>query len=124
MPEPFNKLFQSERDLIASEVYRIISEPYERIIAVAIEKSVINGNSYERGFEEIVSRFDRLLSKILRDTAEDQRGLIVVTESCYRENLELLANRIAAEGHRWGSIRNLADIPYCPGQEYPAVATG
>lgn len=28
---------------------------------------------------------------------------VVVAESSYRENLELLANRIAIEGHRWGT---------------------
>ena len=111
-PEPFKGLSQSERDQIASEIYNVISESHARIIAVAIEKSAIDGDPYEHGFEQIVSRFDRLLGRILRDTDEKQRGLIVVAESSYRENLELLANRIAAEGHRWGSIHNLADISY------------
>lgn len=110
--EPFNRLSQAERDLIASEVYQVISESHARIIAVAIEKEAIDGDPYERGFEQVVSRFDRMLSRILRDNDENQRGLIVVAESSYRENLELLANKIATEGHRWGNIHNLADIPY------------
>ena len=112
VPQPFHNLSPDERSHIASEVYQVISESYARIIAVAIEKDAIIGDPYERAFEEIVSRFDRLLSRIHRDTAEDQRGLIVVAESSYRENLELLANRIASEGHRWGAIHKLADIPY------------
>ena len=41
-----------------------------------------------------------------------QRGLIVVAESSYRANLELLARQIAEQGHRWGETHNLADIPY------------
>ena len=36
----------------------------------------------------------------------------MVAESSYRENFELLAKRIATQGHRWGDIHNLADIPY------------
>ena len=67
---------------------------------------------YERGFEEIVSRFDMLLSRIHRDLGEDQRGLIILAESSYKDNLELLARRIAAKGHRWGNVHNIADIPY------------
>lgn len=35
-----------------------------------------------------------------------------MAESSYRNNLELLANKIAREGHRWGETYNLADIPY------------
>ena len=111
-PEPFKGLSPAERDQIASEVYDVITESHARIIAVAIEKNAIDGDPYERGFEEVVSRFDRFLGRILRDTDENQRGLIVVAESSYRENLELLANRIAAEGHRWGTVHNVADIPY------------
>ena len=110
--EPFNQLSQVERDRIASEVYQVIAESHVRIIAVAIEKKAIDGDPYERGFEQVVSRFDRMLGRILRDNDENQRGLIVVAESSYRENLELLANKIATEGHRWGNIHNLADIPY------------
>ena len=112
VPEPFNTLSKQERDSIASEVYEVISDSHARIIAVAIEKEAISGDPYERGFEEIVNRFDLFLRRIMRDTNEDQRGLVVVAESSYRENLELLANRIATEGHRWGAIHNLADIPY------------
>ena len=56
--------------------------------------------------------FHYMLGRILRDQGEDQRGLIVIAESSYRDNFELLAKKIATEGHRWGDINNLADIPY------------
>ena len=112
VPEPFAQLSQQDRYNIIDDVYSIISDSHAKIIAVAMDKSLIAGDPYERGFEEIVSRFDLFLRRILRDRGEDQRGLIVVAESSYRENLELLAQRIATEGHRWGDIHNLADIPY------------
>ena len=82
------------------------------MFAVAIEKAAIEGDPYERGFEEVVNRFDRMISRISRGRDDKQRGLIVVAESNYRNNLELLANKIAREGHRWGETYNLADIPY------------
>ena len=94
------------------DVYSVIAESNVRIFAVAIEKTAIEGDPYERGFEEIVNRFDRMVSRISRERDERHRGLIVVAESNYRNNLELLANQIAREGHRWGETYNLADIPY------------
>ena len=112
VPEPFNSLSPAGRAELFSDVYQIISNSHARIIAIAMEKDYVVSDPYERGFEEIVSRFDMLLSRIHRDLGEDQGGLIITAESSYRNNLESLARKIANEGHRWGSVHNLADIPY------------
>jgi hypothetical protein len=113
IPPEYVSLSTPQRWELNADIYRIIAESNARIFAVAIEKGVLeNIEPYEYGFEQIVNRFDRMLARILRDRGEDQRGLIVVAESSYRENLELLANKIATEGHRWGLTHNLADIPY------------
>ena len=112
VPPPFDSLASHVRQGIISEIYEVIANSRVRLFAVAIEKEFIDGDPYERGFEEIINRFDRMLQNDLRDTGERQRGLVIVAESSYRENLELLAERIATEGHRWGEIHNLADIPY------------
>ncbi len=112
VPEPFNKLSAKERAGIFSDVYQVIANSHARIIAVAMEKAFMTSDPYERGFEEIVSRFDMLLSRIHRDHGEDQRGLIITAESSYKNNLESLARKISTEGHRWGNVHNLADIPY------------
>ena len=113
VPEPFDRLSSSERANLFSDIYQLIANSHARIIAVAMEKaSMTTTDPYERGFEEIVSRFDLLLNRINRDRGEDQRGLIIIAESSYQDNLELLARRIATEGHRWGNVNKLADIPY------------
>lgn len=77
-----------------------------------MEKASLKGDPYERGFEEIVNRFDRMLARYGRESGEPQRGLIVLAESSYQENIKLLAQQIATQGHRWGETHNLADIPY------------
>jgi hypothetical protein len=46
------------------------------------------------------------------DRDEPQRGLVILAESSYRENLERLARSIWSRGHRWGEIHNQADEPY------------
>ena len=112
VPSPFNQLTRAQRRNLLREIYQVIADSDVRIFAVAMEKASISESPYERGFEEIINRFDRMLARIHREREEQQRGLIVVAESSYRENLEILARRIAEEGHRWGDIHNLADIPY------------
>lgn len=112
IPPPFNTLTDAQRRNLIKDIYQVIIDSNVNLFAVAMEKVVTDGDPYERGFEEIVNRFDLMLAQVLRDRGEPQRGLIVVAESSYRENLEVLAQRIASQGHRWGETHNLADIPY------------
>ena len=93
------------------QIYSAIAASRVRLFGIAIEKAQFTGSHYERGFEDIVSRFDQMLSRMGRES-EPQRGLIVVAESSYRENIASLARQIAQHGHRWGDTHNLADIPY------------
>lgn len=109
---PFDALSPDVRKSLIDEVYAVIAESNARIFAVALEKEGLTDHPYERGFEEIVNRFDRMVFRVSREREENHRGLIVVAESSYRNNLELLAGKIAREGHRWGDIHNHADIPY------------
>lgn len=109
--DPYPELNRSTRRELVSEVYRTIANSGARLFAVAMDKSFTESDHYERGFEELVNRFDRMLQRLYRD-GDRQRGMIVAAESSYRQNLEVLARRIAKEGHRWGQSRNLADIPY------------
>ena len=112
IPEPFDTLTDQERKNLINEIYEVIVSSRARIFAVAMEKSAISGDPYERGFEEIVNRFDRMLAREARDRGEPQRGLVILAESSYRENLERLARTIWSKGHRWGELYNQADIPY------------
>lgn len=108
---PFDELTATLRIDLLIRIYRVIAESRVRLFGIAIEKAQVAGSQYERGFEDIISRFDQMLSRMGREQNE-QRGLIVVAESSYRENLASLAQQIARHGHRWGETHNLADIPY------------
>jgi hypothetical protein len=109
--DPYPSLGKAERRALTSDIFGAIARPHVRLFAVAMEKAFIRGDCYDRGFEEIVNRFDRMLGRLSRD-GSPQRGLVVAAESSYRENLETLARKIARDGHRWGRTHNLADIPY------------
>ena len=73
------------------DVYSVIAESNVRIFAVAIEKTAIEGDPYERGFEEIVNRFDRMVSRISRKGRKTPWPYRC-GRSNYRNNLELLAH--------------------------------
>ncbi|MFN8505930.1 MAG: DUF3800 domain-containing protein [Dehalococcoidia bacterium] len=109
--DPYIGLERARRRELSDDIFGAIVDSRPRLFAVAMEKAYTLGDCYDRGFEEIVNRFDRMLGRFARD-GNQQRGLIVAAESSYRENLETLARKIAREGHRWGRTRNLADIPY------------
>lgn len=109
--DPYPSLVPKDRKALSGDIYRAIARSHARTFAVAMEKSYTLGDCYDRGFEEVVNRFDRMLGRFSRE-GNQQRGLIVAAESSYRENLETLARKIAREGHRWGRTHNLADIPY------------
>lgn len=98
-----------QRRALARDIYQVIADSRARLFAIAMEKAFLTGDPYERGFEEIVNRFDRMLARIGRDGGDSQRGLVVIAESSYRENLETLARKIWSQGHRWGETHNLAD---------------
>ena len=83
---PFDELTSTRRVELLIRIYSAIAASRVRLFGIAIEKAQFTGSHYERGFEDIVSRFDQMLSRMGRKS-EPQRGLIVVAESSYRENI-------------------------------------
>ena len=109
---PFSLLSREERQTLMDEVYRTIATSRARLFAAVIDKQFVREPPYERGFEEIVSRFDLMLKRVYQQENDAQRGLVVVAESGYRENIESLARKVWSTGHRWGELRNMADVPF------------
>lgn len=109
--EPYKSLDPEQRRSLRNEVIRLIADSRTHLFAVAIEKAAIDESPYERALEELISRFDLMLKRFYQ-AGDQQRGIVVVAESSYRENLQALAKRIWTEGHRWGDTRNMADVPF------------
>ena len=56
-------------------------------------------------------RFNLFLSRLFRNEGDQQRGLVVMDESHYEEALQGLARQFRVHGTRWGSLRNMAEVP-------------
>ena len=53
-----------------------------------------------------------MLQRIYHNRGERQRGLVVVAQSSYQQQIVERARSIWESGHRWGQLRNMADIPF------------
>lgn len=83
-----------------------------RLFAAAIHKAAISPNDpMEYAFEQICNRFDRFLGR-LHTNGDTQRGLIILDESSYETSLQGLTRNFRIDGHRWGKLYNMADVPF------------
>lgn len=81
------------------------------LFGAAIHKRDVSPDDpIEYGFEQIVNRFDRFLGRLHRAN-NTQRGLVVLDETSYETTIQSLAREFRQEGHRWGQLYNLADVP-------------
>ncbi|PPD25009.1 MAG: hypothetical protein CTY30_00890 [Methylocystis sp.] len=82
-----------------------------RLFGAAVHKAAISPEDpMEYAFEQVCNRFDRFLGR-LHHHGDTQRGLIILDESAYETSLQGLAKNFRADGHRWGKIHNIADVP-------------
>ena len=83
-----------------------------RAFAVAVDKRTVSpGDPVEYAFEEICNRFNLFLSRMFSRGEGRHRGLVVMDKSHYEGALQGLARRFREDGTRWGSLRNLAEVP-------------
>lgn len=89
-----------------------------RLFGAAIHKETIAAqdptqhtlNPMEYAFEQVCSRFDQYLGRLHRAN-NTQRGLIVLDKSADERTLQNMARDFRLDGHRWGRLRNLAEVP-------------
>lgn len=82
-----------------------------RLFGVVVEKAVLTTvNPVEYAFEQLCNRFDRFLHRrFLRHDV--QRGIIIFDKTSYETTLQGLTANFRTLGHRWGVVRNLAEVP-------------
>jgi hypothetical protein len=82
-----------------------------RLFGIAVHKAACSPEDpMEYAFEQITSRFDHFLGR-LHKRGNTQRGLIILDKSSYETSLQGLAKDFAIDGHRWGNLHNIAEVP-------------
>ena len=109
---PYSRITAAKRSEMLNACYDAITRsPHPTLFATVVNKrGVAPRDPYEVAFEDIVSRFDLMLTR-LHHQGSTQRGLVIVAESNYRERLETLGERILRDGAQWGETHNFAEIP-------------
>lgn len=110
---PWKGIVRKERLRIIESALKVLDEAHGsvRAFAVVVDKQALEGDSVEYAFEEICNRFNLFLSRLWRNEGNKQRGLVVMDESHYEQALQGLARQFREEGTRWGSLRNMAEVP-------------
>jgi hypothetical protein len=82
-----------------------------RLFGAAIHKiAIAPEDPMEYAFEQLVSRFDRFLARLHRAN-NTQRGIVILDKSSYETSLQSLAREFRIDGHRWGQVHNLGEVP-------------
>ena len=118
MKGPLGDLSAEQRRALARDAYGVLAENQGGpLFATAVKKSAVNRDPYEAAFEDLISRFDRFLTR--RPAQGDtQRGLIVVAESNQEERLRRFGRQLYDQGTRWADLHNIADLPlFAPAAE-------
>ncbi len=102
-----------ERRTIIKEVLKVLANSYAtaKAFACAVHKASYPGRDpMELAFEDLCSRFDLFLKR-LRDSGDNQRGMIVLDESTHETTLQDMARKFRTLGTQWNVIRNVVDVP-------------
>ncbi len=99
------------RDAYIRALRAIILTKNVRLFGAAVHKSAVAPEDpMELAFEHMASRFDRMLGR-LHKNGDTQRGLIVLDKSSYETSLQGLATTFRTEGHKWGQLHNISEVP-------------
>lgn len=93
-------------------VFRGASRSNLCAFGITVEKAAVSPDDpVEHAYEQLCTRFDKFLNRKFIRHRDKQRGLIVVDKSRYEDTLQGLAHSYRNDGTRWGSLRNLSEVP-------------
>ena len=83
-----------------------------KAFGMVVNKAAVSPDDpVEHAFEQICTRFDKFLTRKYNREYHKERGLIVVDKSRYEDTLQALAHSYRNDGTRWGSLKNLSEVP-------------
>jgi len=81
------------------------------LFGAVVHKAAVSPNDpMEAAFEQVSMRFDKFLGR-LHNQGNTQRGLIILDKSSYETSLQGLTTKFRTDGHHWGQLYNVAEVP-------------
>lgn len=81
-----------------------------KLFGVAVDSRLYAYDAVADAFEHLSSAFDRWLVSFHR-AGQSQRGLMIFDKHKSEEAIQSLARDFKEIGHRWGVLRNMAEVP-------------
>jgi len=81
-----------------------------RMFIVVVDLKTCTEDPVAIAFEHLCSRFDRLLVDLYK-RGDPQRGLMLFDKHSSENTVQKLARDFREIGHRWGALKNMADVP-------------
>ncbi|OUD12660.1 DUF3800 domain-containing protein [Thioflexithrix psekupsensis] len=104
---PKNKRIDAIKDAL-----RLIDGQHQRIIASVVRKAAISPEDpVSVTFQQLITRFDHYLARQYKYYGDPQRGLVIFDKSPKEAPIQALATEFKFDGHEWGTLRNMADVP-------------
>lgn len=104
---------RAERIQAMTDALGVIASSHvsNRIFGVAVRKAAISPRDpVDYAFEQVCSRFDQYLMRLYK-AGDAQRGIIVLDKSAREAAIQNLAIDFKKNGHSWGILRNMAEVP-------------
>jgi hypothetical protein len=109
----WRKIPKSDRITAICDALKVFASSHQsnKLFSCIIEKGALSPRDpVALAFEQISTRFDYYLQR-LHQQGNTQRGIIVFDKSVYESAIQSLAADFRTIGHKWGIIRNFAEVP-------------
>ena len=111
----WRKVPVEKREAVLKDVVEAIrSASHVRFYAAAVEKNdaIYGETAVEKATEDICQRFDTFLKRRYQEDNDPQRGLLIFSEGRLDARSKVWVSEFRNKGTSWGTVNNLADIPY------------
>ena len=112
LPEAYAAVDPAHRRLLLDACYStLLASRHPVLFATIVDQgAVASGYAYRVAFEDVVSRFDLMLSRF-HAANRTQRGVVIMSESSTLRITERTIGPSISEGTQWGRTRNLSEVP-------------
>lgn len=108
----WRKVSKPARIQAIKDALSLIDGKHYRILASIVNKKTISPRDpVFSTFQQLITRFDHFLTQQHFAHNNTQRGLVLFDKSSKEANIQALATKFKKDGHEWGNLRNMAEVP-------------
>lgn len=108
----WRKFPKDDRLNAIKDALSLIDGRHYKIIASVVRKGTISPEDpVHFTFQQLITRFDHFLAREHFQFKNTQRGLVIFDKSSKEAPIQALATEFKVDGHEWGNLRNMAEVP-------------